>query len=145
MSITSFEAAKKVCNLSDWKTTNLRLQKILYLSHMIYIGRNNEPLINENEPFEAWAYGPVLPKLYHEVKIFGNDPIQDIFYWPDSPDNNETKFLEEACKHFLNNNSSKLVAMTHRPKGAWAKSYNPNYNQIISNEKILKEYQERFS
>lgn len=142
MSITSFEAAKKVCSLSNWTATNLVLHKVLYLSHMIYAGRNHVPLINNNEAFEAWAYGPVLPRLYHEVKIFGINPIEDIFYWNDLPDCEESGFLEEACSHFLNKTPAHLVGMTHRANGAWAKNYSSKVRfKKIPFEDIMEEYE----
>lgn len=110
---------------------------------MIYLGRHTHPLINQDDQFEAWDYGPVLPKLYHQVKIFGNDPIQDIFYWPESPENNETKFLEESYGHFLDKNPYQFVAMTHRPNGAWAKNYEPHVRgKKIPDKDIKKEYEQ---
>lgn len=44
MTISSFQAAKKICKLSNWTITNLKLQKIIYFSHVLYLGEKNECL-----------------------------------------------------------------------------------------------------
>lgn len=59
MTITPFEAAKKICELSNWTLCNLKLQKLLYLCQLVHLGRHSIPLMDEI--FEAWDYGPVLP------------------------------------------------------------------------------------
>ena len=79
MTVSSFQVAKKICELSNWTVTNLKLQKILYLAQMVHLGRNNgDPLIDEK--FEAWMYGPVLPNLYKIMKEFGGSPVRNRFY-----------------------------------------------------------------
>jgi len=145
MTISAFAAAKKICDLNlntNHGLTNLALQKILYLAHMVYMGQNGgEPLIHE--VFEAWDYGPVLPSLYHKVKIFGGNQIQDIFYEIPliKPDSKEAILLEQAYKQLSDKQPGKLVAMTHREDGAWAKYYSPGIKGIIiPNNDIQEEY-----
>ena len=142
MSLSSIEAAKLLCELSGWSLTHLKLQKLLYLAHMVYLGRNNEPLINE-EYFEAWTYGPVLPSLYKKLNFFGNNPISNIFYNATHLDEKreESILLKEIHDFFGNKEGWELVGLTHHPKGAWAKNYVPYRNITISNDDILKEYQ----
>lgn len=141
MAITSSQAAKIVCELSDWEVTNSFLQKIIYLAHMVYLGRTNKDLVDEQ--FEAWDYGPVLPELYQKIKYFGNNPIQDIFYGISvEKEREEYQYLELACRHFLNKSPSYLVALTHRKDGAWWKNYKPNILNIkIPRGDIIKEYE----
>lgn len=141
MAISSFQAAKKVCELSGWTITNLGLQKILYLIHMIYAGRNKDRLIDED--FEAWDYGPVLPKLYHKVKCFGNKSIQNIFYDEEEPLNSLLlDFIKDSYKYFSENTPSQLVAMTHSQNGGWWIAYNPLMKKNkIPFESILAEYE----
>lgn len=71
--------AKFICEKGDWCLSNLKLQKILYMSQMYYMGKNNGARLVDTS-FEAWDYGPVSPALYHRVKAFGSSPVQDIFY-----------------------------------------------------------------
>ncbi|MDI3075340.1 Panacea domain-containing protein [Clostridioides difficile] len=51
---------------------NLRLNKLLYLIQAKYLYLYNESIfLNLDERFEAWDYGPVMPKLWFEIsKIF---------------------------------------------------------------------------
>ena len=53
--------------------TPMKLQKLVYFSHGWHLAMLNSALIDEN--VEAWAFGPVIPSLYHEFKEFGNSPI----------------------------------------------------------------------
>ena len=56
MSIPAYSAARYICARGDWRVTNLALQKILYLAHMVHLGRTGRALIDGE--FEAWDYGP---------------------------------------------------------------------------------------
>ncbi|MBO6827169.1 MAG: DUF4065 domain-containing protein [Sneathiella sp.] len=143
MALDPVVAAKRLCKISNWTISNLKLQKLLYLAHLMYLGRTGKPLICDQ--FEAWEYGPVVPSLYHKVKIFGSDPISDIFHSvPDADDSTETEYLNAAYKSLSNLPAGKLVAITHWADGAWAKSYEKGArNRKISNEDIMDEYSAR--
>ena len=77
MATSSINAGKTLCELSGWRISNLRLQKLLYIAHMYHLGRTDKNLVNEN--FEAWQHGPVEPNLYHYVKGYGADSIGNVF------------------------------------------------------------------
>lgn len=139
MTINSFEAAKKIINLSGNSVTNLKLQKILYLSHMVYLIEHRQPLVKE--AFEAWDYGPVLPSVYHRLKIFGANPVQDRFYEANLIEGTqEANILEKAWQSLAPKEGWELVHMTHRTGGAWANNFEPGSNKIIPNTDIEKEY-----
>ena len=147
MSVKTIDAALEICENSDWTVSNLRLQKILYICHKVFMGRNNrEPLIRSR--FEAWDYGPVLPMLYHQFKFFGSRPIRDAYFWADQarliPESkkDEKKMIEVACSKLISYTSSQLVTMTHASYGAWQKCYVADgIDNIIPNEMIYKEYE----
>lgn len=139
--VSVFDAAKVICERSNWTVTNLSLQKILYLSHMFFMGRTGgEKLIREN--FEAWEFGPVVPALYHKVKMFGSGAIRDGFFSAiPIQDGPRAAILDEASNALLPIKASKLVAITHAPHGAWAQSYNRDIKGIvIPSHRILEEY-----
>ncbi|MDA1024183.1 MAG: DUF4065 domain-containing protein [Proteobacteria bacterium] len=102
MAVTSLSAAKLICKLSNWSVTNLKLQKILYIAHMFHMGKNDGAPLVEGE-FEAWDYGPVEPSVYKKVKMFGSDPIEDVFFGvPDvESDSLEYESLNSACDTLL--------------------------------------------
>ncbi|SUW69031.1 Panacea domain-containing protein [Bordetella avium] len=112
MSVTALEAAKYACRASDWTLTNLQLQKILYIAHMIHLGRTGRPLIHD-EMFEAWDYGPVLPSVYRRASSFGADTVKDVFHSVQDLepflDSEEMDTLNEAVDKLRNVPAFRLV------------------------------------
>lgn len=143
MAISSLSAAKKLCELSGWRLSNLAVQKILYVAHMVHLGKHGFPLVTEY--FEAWDYGPVLPKVYRRAKPFGAGHVKNVFRGiHDAEDGTESAILTEAAQKLSNSRPGDLVAMTHWEKGAWAKYYSPGVKGIIiPNDDILAEYGNR--
>lgn len=141
--VSAMDAARYLCVSSSWGLTNLALQKILYIAHMFHLGRTDEPLIPEQ--FEAWDLGPVIPRVYRALKIFGNKPIRDVFMSPnDLEDGVEKNTLTEAAESLSSRTSGELVSITHWDEGAWAEHYVPGARGIvIHNDAIKREYLER--
>lgn len=143
MTVSVLSAAKRLAGRSGWTLSNLELQKILYLAHMFYLGRTNgEPLVFGN--FEAWDYGPVHPDLYRRAKIFGSDPVHNIFHEVDEPSEGpERDIIDEAYTSLGSAGSGRLVSATHRRGGAWYTHYVPGIRHcVIPNQDILREYRE---
>ena len=144
MTVSALAAAARLAEKSGWSLSNLELQKILYLAHMFHMGRNNgHPLVSGN--FQAWEYGPVHPTLYHQVKVFGAEPVQNIFRGASVVPNEttEAQILDEALDALASVGPGRLVAATHRKGGAWERNYIPGArNILIPNEDILQEYRE---
>ena len=140
MAISANSAARYVCASGDWNVTNLALQKVLYLAHMVHLGRTGHRLIDGE--FEAWDYGPVMPRLYRDVRMFGDRPIQNVFFGsPTIFGSPEEETLRDACEHLLMKSPGELVAMTHRQDGAWAKHYVPGIRSVvIPDADIIAEY-----
>lgn len=136
----TFRVAKRICEFGDWDVSNLKLQKILYLSHMFHLGTVGEPLITGL--FEAWDAGPVQPHLYHRVKGFGSRAVGNVFHGVSSiTDEAARRTIDEACRVLLPLTAGRLVAITHDPAGAWAKNYRAGIKGIIiPNEDIQEEY-----
>lgn len=138
--MTTFKAARTIQALSKHGVSNLRLQKLLYLSHMMHIGRIGRPLVSN--PFEAWDYGPVEPMLYHKVKAYGSGVIPNIF----SSDGYAAGELEfDSIKYVMDQvgeaHARQLVAITHWSGGAWAKHYSPSVRGVkIPDSDVLEEY-----
>lgn len=142
MAIPAISAARAICEAADWSISNLALQKILYIAHMVYYGRTRQPLIKET--FEAWDYGPVVPSVYHRAKAFGSDPVGNVFHGArpiEDPVANQV--IQQTVRVLKGRHPGDLVEMTHWAGGAWSKHYPKGRNQIIPHEDILEEYVSR--
>lgn len=57
----------------DAEISNLKVQKLLYYAQGKSLADRGVPLFDD--PIEAWAHGPVVAEVYHELKKFGKNPI----------------------------------------------------------------------
>ena len=144
MAISSLQAGKTLCEISNWSVSNLASQKIIYFAHMAHLALEESPMVNEL--FEAWEFGPVLPNLYDRVKMFGKEPIKDVFYWEDVAKFNSSEYemIKDTYNILSKKDPLKLIGMTHWKKGAWYRTKEKyGLRSIISNDWILEEYDER--
>jgi uncharacterized phage-associated protein len=110
--------------------SNMKLQKLLYFAHAMYLAMKGEALISERP--EAWQYGPVFPSVYHEFKSFGSAPITcfateanfegDSFQClpaalPQEPQ--VLSFLQSIWNTYGNQTAVSLSALSHAPGGPW--------------------------
>lgn len=58
---------------SGQKLDPLKLQKLVYFAHGWCLALTGQPLVADR--VEAWAYGPVIRRLYGEFKHFGDGAI----------------------------------------------------------------------
>ena len=139
--MTTMRAAKTFWEACDGKVSNLSLQKLWYLAHMLELGAGHGPLVSR--PFEAWDYGPVEPDLYHKLKAYGGGYVADVFAAkPYSSDDPEMKSIAEVLRQLKGASPAKLVAITHWNGGAWQQHYSPGRRGIvIPDEDILSEYE----
>ena len=144
MTISSLSAARTLCHFRNWQMTNLGLNKVLYIAHMLHLGERGEPLVDET--FEAWDYGPVLPSVYRAARGYGADPIQDVFgHSPYAAEGTpEIATLRQAAQLPLQYTPAQLVGITHWKEGAWAKYYRPGIAHVgIPNAAIRDEFFKR--
>jgi len=136
-----FASAKYLAQYSNWSISNLTIQKLLYIANMLFLVEHKKPLLDHC--FEAWMYGPVIPVLYHKLKIFGADPVGNIFrQYKDLEQDNHKSVISMTYNILSNASASQLVALTHREESGWAKHYNSGAGDcVISNNSILQEYQ----
>lgn len=134
----ALELARYVVNLcidNDSPVSNLHLQKILYFANMFYFKKNGEHLIDDN--FEAWQFGPVIREVYYQYVIFGFNLIL-------IKERSTQVKLDDELNNFIIKmskiNPFVLVDYSHRPNGAWAKTYN-NGNGFCKN--ISKKFYRR--
>lgn len=142
MAVRVLDAAHHLCKKSVWMLTQIELQKLLYLAHMIHLGNYSKPLVRGD--FEAREFGPVHPVLYREVRIYGSGAITRIGFnrLPLQP-GTEKITLDAVYSELKSVSASKLIRITHWKRGAWAKNYTGARGVVIPGEDILEEFGRR--
>ena len=58
------------CREKNRTVSNLKLQKILYFVQAEFLVTKNQPCFGET--IEAWDFGPVVPEVYYEYRMYGS-------------------------------------------------------------------------
>ena len=136
--------------------TQMKVHKLVYFAHGWHLALTEKPLIDET--LQAWAYGPVVPSLYHEFKHFRNQDITElaldleptegfkfrVFVSAVSTDDQYTcDLLDRVIKVYGKFTALELSAMTHEPSSPWsrAREKNPGVKYVgITNESLRKDF-----
>ena len=88
----------------------MKLQKLVFYAQAWWLAFNDESELFP-EDINAWKWGPVIPEIYNQTKLYGRDPITDLlrsvmkidddlnFEWKEAKigdDNTEEKELIKA-------------------------------------------------
>lgn len=125
----------KKCANDNQPISNLQLQKILFYIQKEYI--MNDSLLFD-DLFEAWQFGPVIPRVYYSFCEFGAMPIIPIIPYQFDIDINVRGIIDPIIEGKRELDPWDLVNETHKPGGAWDIIYNGglgNHN-IIPNRLI---------
>lgn len=123
----AMDVARMVIALTDEEhgdlITNLKLQKLLFYLQGFWLAEYGEPLFAER--VEAWAYGPVVPEIYHAFKRYGRDPfnIEKEGKPIDFATDERRDFFLNVYDTFSSYSASALMRMTHEEapwKAAWS-------------------------
>jgi uncharacterized phage-associated protein len=126
--------------------TQMKLQKLVYFAQGYHLAKYHKSLIREN--FQAWLYGPVIPEIYKDFKLYGSQLITDTaFYKPSDPEKapylldaeaaDTINYTWDVLKDF---SAMSLSNWTHQPNTPWANVYVPDRRSTpISNDDI-KQY-----
>ena len=122
----------------------LQMQKLLYLAQGWTLGLTGDPLFRE--PIEAWEYGPVVPEIYHSVKMFGASPIRgrlrafnhvrrQVVIASELLDELESEILKAVWEKYGSWPGSKLISLTHQYGSPWWQArHSGEYNARISHD-----------
>lgn len=128
------------CESKGKPISNLKLQKILYFVQAEFLVARGVPCF-ENK-IEAWDYGPVVPDVYHEYKIFGSNAIfsfsnMTLEILPQ--DKRTINIMVDECNRY---SSTDLVDITHRQL-PWLEARKRGYNAEITKESIKDFFEEK--
>ena len=118
----------------------MKMIKLVYLAHGWHLALLDEPLINEQ--IEAWPYGPVISSLYHELKGYGNKPIESpllrgthspkgFSFSPHSLGDGQSlerrlaaeNLIDAVWNTYKNFSAVQLSAMTHQTDSPWHRTW----------------------
>lgn len=98
--------------------TPLALQKLLYYVQAFFFALFREDIFSE--PCQAWAHGPVYPKVYQKYKIYGYNPIEqsglDADEFLSELTTKEIELIDAVIASFGRYSGSILEKMTHSEK-----------------------------
>lgn len=124
----------------------MKLQKLLYLAHGWSLGVRGEPLLKSH--FQAWKYGPVLPKLYKWYRDLGMQLIHE------TSDNDYkqlpgyvTDLLSFIWNRYKGFSSIELSSLSHEKNGPWdvtINNFKETYDSTIDNELIQIFYHKKY-
>lgn len=105
--------------------TPMQLLKLVYIAHGWNLAINNRPLIRDR--IEAWRYGPVVPNLYHDLKQWGNTPVEQPLPVPVSGTGNlspeEREIVDEVLNAYGDLSGMQLSNLTHASDTPWHQVY----------------------
>ncbi len=123
----------EIAERENLRVTNFSLNKIIYFLHGWYLARYEESLVSAK--IEAWEFGPVFREIYHQFKDFGNEAITRKAKAVDLSTGetvecrcelgeDESEFLEELSKKYLQMTFSTLFELSHECGGPWDQVWN---------------------
>ncbi len=123
-SIIKLAKARNITNL-----TPMKLQKLMYFAQFWYVKKFNKFLINDW--FSRWEFGPVIPSIYHQLKYYGSNPVNN-YIWLLSANNeaivymidnnpNAWDFLNKVLDTYGNLDGVSLLAITQHDNSAWSR------------------------
>lgn len=138
-------------NEKDYGISNLKLQKILYFIQAYFL-TSEDGLPCFYDKIEAWDFGPVVPKAYHEYKQYGSGdiPLIESYFVFDEDDlwnakrvkynnhiiqNKDKVLIEQVVDKFSKYSATDLVTLTHM-QSPWLDAYVPYQNNEITQESI---------
>lgn len=116
----------------DIAITPMKLQKILYFAASEYRKRSGKRLLAE--PFQTWAFGPVLYSVYDEFRPFSKtrinryakDARNEAFVIDEQADDVLRHTLEQVWAATKYKNAVQLSELTHVEGSAWDRAFQEN-------------------
>ncbi|MCI8639686.1 MAG: DUF4065 domain-containing protein [Coprococcus sp.] len=130
------------CKENNTPISNLKLQKILYFVQAEFLVTKNQPCFAEE--IEAWDFGPVVPSVYYEYRVFGgaNIPCIGRTVGKRSISARDREILNGIIDECADYSASALVDITHS-QTPWIKAYEQDgYNNEITIESIKAYFEE---
>ena len=143
MDYSAKEIARYIIDFSwdnSQAVSNLRLQKLLYFVQAEFLVSTGEACFEDS--IHAWNFGPVVPSVYYEYRMFGGTSIpskgtNSRHYDINKEDKEIINGIVEYCNQFT---TSQLVQFTHNQE-PWRKAS----RSLVSDEITIDSIKEYFS
>lgn len=117
----------------------LKLQKLLYLNFVAHLQNGGDEI--DFMVFEAWAYGPVIPDIYHFYKDLGSNMINRLVSMDGKMYHlRSDEIARDTISRYGRLHGYQLIDITHKKDGAWWKAYIKGRNEKIENTDIRAEF-----
>ena len=145
-------------NEKGYGVSNLKLQKLLYFVQAAFLSmtEKHEPCFSDE--IQAWDFGPVVPRAYHEYKQYGSTNIPTVKsyfvfssgnFWEFKSHKYDETIIHDTDKEIINSvvdmfkdySATDLVTLTHN-QSPWKDAYVSRQNRIISNKSIRMYFDE---
>ncbi len=124
--------------------TPLQVIKLTYLCHGWMLGLYGSPI--SLHPVEAWKYGPVIPAIYEQVRVYGRNHVKELEGYSVSGhdlDEFQTNLIGQVLEVYKEYSGVELSALTHRKGTPWHEIYHSKgVNHIIPDELIRSHFAE---
>ena len=123
--------------------TPLQVIKLVYFAYGWTLAYLERPLFRQ--PIEAWPYGPVIADVYHALKQYRDQPIDETIpdVTPATLADDAASVLEGVYLAYASKNGLILSTLTHHDGSPWDKTIK-NYGRgaLIDNDLIKSHFQE---
>ena len=125
--------------------THMEAQKILYFSVGHCLVNDNMYIVEHN--FQAWPYGPVLPKLYEMLKKYRNTRITELIEYEDKKylysEGTVYKGILRTIENLKALTAWELSEKSHAKDGPWFKTVQAKGYQKDIDVNLIKDYFEK--
>ena len=139
---TALAVADKIIRLSlhnETLITPMQAQKLTYFCHAWMLGTGNGSLFQD--PVESWQYGPVIRSVYHALKRYGGDPVQEhLLTEPAEFGQVEESIIEAVWRLYGEIDGLRLSSITHAEGTPWHQTYSRGTQTQIIHNHIIRDY-----
>ena len=142
----------KYSNEHNYEISNLKLQELLYFVQALFLVMSNGKIPCFKEEIEAWSFGPVVPKVYDEYKVYGSLEIpysktkhvlnkslelEEYVYDENIISENDKLNINKVIEYFKDKSTYELVSLMHN-QDPWKDAFVPYCNQTICHKSMIK-------
>ena len=142
MKIKAIDVANIMLSIAEKEgltISNLHLQKLLYYSQgFSYVFENRELF---EDDFEAWKYGPSIPRVYNNFRVYGASPVKPDRKIPFVQLSAEAQETLKATVQVVGRKDPWELVEKVQSEAPWKNNYRHSEDRIISKEDIKDYFQ----